>query len=479
MNSCQAMYLQRNISILLWLLITVNCARTRETRPKYPCLRFIQLLPNSTGTGKISSELDVRLSKGAVNVKKYVQGIFSAKELCHYLQTKLSHWFTIWYGVYINSKDIETAFSNISAIKHGTKSVPSIQKLYLLATERLIKKVVQSRKSDCRLKGGTFAETKFECLVPKDVNNKQNGTYSGTLKRSAAVIYVGMFGNILSVLCLILLFIVYFKSENLQLTFPRNCILCLLAIQSLLHIFQTMALTANKGVQLCTAISILSHWTALSAFIWLSCVSYDINLKLSEKFSSAREERFIIYSSIAFGVSAVITVTCTIMHFSAGNSIGYGRLQSCFVSEIWSNFYSYLLPISITFLANIACTLYNYRKHFKKQASLVQTDPITRQKSTMAMITMLLSLEILLSRILEIFSSNSLTAHVCAIIAVSFQGVFISIGMTFSKLVIEAAKGILYRKCNQKLSYAYSYTQSAKQKRKRSNQDPSMMSPTI
>lgn len=461
------------------MLIAVSCVRPRETRPRYPCLRFIQLLPNSTETGTISNDLDVRLSKGVNHVMKYVRGIFSAKELCHYLQTKLSHWFNIWYGVSIISKDIENTFSNISAIKHGTKSVPSMQKLYLLATGRFIKKVLQSRSSDCQLKGGTFVETKFECFVPKDVKIKPNGTYSGILNKHAAVIYVGMFGNILSILCLILLFIVYFQSENLQLTFPRNCILCLLAVQLLLHIFQTMALTTNKGIELCTAISILSHWTALSAFIWLSCVSYDINLKLSEKFSSAREERFIIYSSIAFGMSAVITIICTIIHFSAGSSIGYGQLQSCFVAEIWSNFYSYLLPISITFLANIACTLYNYREHFKKPAPLVQTDAITRQKWTMAMITMLLSLEILLSRILEMFASSSLAAQVCAVIAVSFQGVFISIGMTFSKLVIDAAKGILHRKCSRKLNYAYSYTQNSKQKRKRSNQDANTMSPTI
>ena len=434
---------------MLALVVLVSSTKARNiTRALYPCLVPLDKLKNDTRSYMLPSSLQKTMSAEASRMGLYITPITSGPGLCHYIQTRITLIFARIYGD-LPEKEIEM-FGNASV----NASAP-FNLLSLLSAEYLISRAVVIRRRFCQNKGRVFDEKTLQCLSLKsDIEGVKSRGFNGIGITLAAVL-----GNVFSIIALLLLLVLFSKVKSLHA--PQTCIIFLAITQGLFHILQLASLYLYNCAQACTVISIALHWIDLSAFVWLCCTSYEINWILCGKSSFTKQERFTGYGSFAFGLTAIIVLSCTITHFSSGDSIRYGQGRYCIIGNKWSNFYSFVLPISVAFLFSAVWTLYNYMAIVTplKRSHLRSNEPgsLTRARISVVIRIILLSVVILCTRLLEAFGrSSELAMSICKFL-ISLQGVAVFIGIAVSKEVLRSVKATRYGKQQDRITFAYKY----------------------
>lgn len=435
------------MKMFMFVLMLVSWTKGENfTRALYPCVRPIEKLKNDNSSLTLPLKLKSTLLTELSKFERYLIPLPSANDLCDYIQKKVP---VILARVHIN------LWENDKGSNTSVNASILLNDITLLSTEYLISKVIEIRREFCTSNDKVFSEEKFECLTPKPDDEEASSGGSSSI----GIHLTAVLGNIASIIGQVVLLILFSKVKNMHA--PRKCIIFLSITQGLLHILQLASLYLYKIIQACTVISISSHWIDLSAFVWLCCASYETNWILSGKSSFTKQERFTAYSSFAFGLTAVVVLSCTIIHFSSGDSIGYGKGQYCFIGNKWSNFYSFVLPISIAFFFGAVWTVYNYRvlvtspkgSHFRRN----EPDLLIQARLSVAIRITLLCIVILFSRLLDTFWKPSELAMSISKILISLQGVAIFFGIVASRDVIRSVKSASYGKQQDRLTYAYKY----------------------
>ena len=440
--------------MLVLLIMVVGAQSENFTRALYPCLKPNESMLNRTDLKGMPFELKRTLTEEVSKIERYIVPIPSAADLCDYIQKKVIVIFRRIYGI---AAEIQNGLAeNVSDTTSKRSEV-----LSYLAAEYLISKVVVIRQNYCKNKEKHFSEESFECITvqPKSEDVISEG---GTSMGLRVVLVVC---NIASIIGQLLLLILCWKATNLQAIYPQRCLMFLAVTQGLLHVLQLASLHLYNFVHACMVISISSHWMALCAFVWLSCASYEINWILSEKCSFTKQERYTGYICFAFGLTAVIVLSCTIIHFSSEKSIGYGQEHSCFIGNKWSNFYSFLLPTSIAFLLSAIWTVYNYKLHVTSTKSnrfrKGEAYSLIRSRFSIILRITLVLFAFLASRYIDVFLKASWAAAAIANVLISLQGTAIFFGMVTSRDVLSAVKSACCRKQNDRVTYAYKYRKRA------------------
>ena len=436
----------------LQMLILVVMASWIEaenfTRAFYPCVKPIERLRNGTSHPTLPLELKDVLSAEVSMMERYVRPLRTANDSCDYIQKKV----TVIFGL----SHVRVVLDKIRLSRNTTGNASiSLDVLSLLSVEYLIANVVEIHRRYCKDQNKLFDEKNFFCY---DLRHEDAGSDSRKYSL-VAIRLVAVAGNGISIIGQLLFLILFSRMKTFHA--PRKCIIFLAATQGLLHILQVASLYLYNVMQACTVIAISSHWIDLSAFVWLCCTSYETNWILSRKSSFTKQERFTGYSSFAFGLTAVIVLSCTITHFSSADAIRYGQQKYCFIGNKWSSLYSFILPISIAFVVGAVWTVHNYRllvtspkgRHIRNS----DPDSLIAARLSVAIRITLLSLTILFIRLLDVFWRPSELAILISKILISLQGVAICIGIGASRDFLNSFKSSLHGKQQDRLTYAYKY----------------------
>ena len=440
---------------LIWLILFTGCRLENDTTALRPCPQQTELSANSTDHAKMPHALKRALTVESLNMQRYIIPIPSAKDLCDYIEKKVTVIFQRIFGANIIADKIKRKPGDKSS---AANTLGEIEIFYFLAMQYLARDAIAVRQTYCKNKNLVFNYKKFECWSLKTTGrpNLMTPKDTGIIKLNVFAV----FGNVASFITQLLFLIVNWRARTLQPSYPKKCLLFLAATQGLLHGLQLAGILLYDVIQACTLISISSHWIALCAFVWLNCAAYEINWALVERRSFNKDERFTLYSSCAFGLTVVIALSCTIIHFSSESVFAYGQDRGCFMKGIWSSFFSFLLPIVILCFFTIIWTTWT---HTRRRVTSVRNRfhnseaAILNNKLNTAKRLTVLSITVVLIRLLHVFLRSTQMATTVTETLVSLQGVVIFIGMVTSKEALKAIKSSFYTTQNERLTYAYKY----------------------
>lgn len=448
--------------VVVWIAVSDVIGLENDAKALYPCLQSTEWLRNNTNNVQMPLELRNALSAESSNMKIYIIPIPSVKDLCDYIQKKAAVIFRRLYSINVIAVDIGKKIVKNDTSMHLNR----FETLYVLAIEYFKKDAIVLRQMHCRTNNQVFDDKSFECVSVK--SNEWQNTIASKGAKNKGLQVLAVVGNIISIISQILFVLLHWKAKTLHDVYPPKCLLFVSAMQGLLHFLQLASLYIHKGTQACTVISISSHWVALCAYVWLNCASFEINWILSERCSVTKDERFTGYSSFAFGLTAVVVLSCTIIHVSSDSVIGYGKGQTCFINDRWNSFYSFLLPISIACLLNIIWTSWTYKGQgiVSSQISSFlssQAKSLVKRRVNVAMRLTLLSVAIFLTRVVQVFWRFPDYAVPVTEILISLQGIAIFTIMAADKEVLDAVKEIFCTKSDERVTYTYKYRQKATQ----------------
>lgn len=423
------------------------------TTSEFPCLSYLEGLASFPRKPIISDKLRRILVQEAIKAEFYGRPIQNAKLLCKYLQMKVEFILESVLKMKIKISEIKALLSNNSSSLNYTNTDKQIAILHILSTKLLLEETLRLRQEHCKVTNKIYSNKTFACenrvsRINLTVTPNQTRNTAQANQRIQVLHIVGILGNASSAFCLVILIAIYLRCEDLRATFPFKCIIGLSCIQLVLHGLDLAALRGVGNQEMCTAISILTHWSAISSFIWLTCASLEQQLAVSERIHLQEGERFILYLTLAFGVSATDILVCIILNFSTKDLIGYGRGNCFFMKDTQSNLFSFILPLSLLLVANFTWTVQAYKKLLAdskspNDLSVTQEPLMSRHRVCIAVMTLALSAEILFGRILELFQTQSFTSDIIATIAISFQGVSIFIVFACNKKVFASMKNLL------------------------------------
>ena len=144
----------------------------------------------------------------------------------------------------------------------------------------------------------------------------------------------------------------------------------------------------------CKIISVLLHWSLLSAHIWTLVMAFDVLSKFGSLAMSLNIEikkRILQYSASVFFSSSTIILMSVILNEKDIYKIGYGEQGICFIAYFYPRLFLYIVPVSVIFVTTFtscALTLYFLLKHEKNSRKLLQS---TRRR-TKDMVTIALKL---------------------------------------------------------------------------------------
>uniref|UniRef100_A0A5S6QAE1 Latrophilin-like protein LAT-2 n=1 Tax=Trichuris muris TaxID=70415 RepID=A0A5S6QAE1_TRIMR len=130
---------------------------------------------------------------------------------------------------------------------------------------------------------------------------------------------------------------------NVRNAIHINLCLCLLAGQ-LLFVFGIKR-TANAAV--CSAISVLLHFSFLSAFCWMFAEGYQLYLMLVKVFECERSFKLLLHL-LAYGVPALIVAVSASLRWS-----DYGTAQYCWIDLSTPTMWAFVGPVVLVISVNV------------------------------------------------------------------------------------------------------------------------------
>ncbi|KAL9971179.1 hypothetical protein ACROYT_G023671 [Oculina patagonica] len=173
---------------------------------------------------------------------------------------------------------------------------------------------------------------------------------------------LSLIGCILSMVSLVLLlmtYILFAELRNLPGKIIINLALSLLLYQS---VFFSAAKTDDQDT--CLAVAVLLHFFALSSFMWMNVMAYDVHRTFTNVSSIPANQqgdfkkRLMKYCAYAWGTPAIVVLICvTVDHVKKG-IIGYGECsgqgdEECFISQPQAILYSFVLPVTLLMIFNL------------------------------------------------------------------------------------------------------------------------------
>ncbi|XP_020615361.1 adhesion G-protein coupled receptor G2-like [Orbicella faveolata] len=180
-------------------------------------------------------------------------------------------------------------------------------------------------------------------------------------------------GCSVSVLSLLILLVVYCVFKELR-TLPGKNLINLSFAMIFYHIFLFVAGLRNIQA-LCTGIAILLHYFLLCSFAWMSVMAFDVaktfvfhdNAARSQPARNSRRTLF-KYCVCAWGLPAVVVVTCFALDYTDTVGIGYGHSGFCWIKNGTTLLAVVGVPVAMAIVFNFAAltwtviSIYKVRK---------------------------------------------------------------------------------------------------------------------
>ncbi|KAJ7389179.1 hypothetical protein OS493_032983 [Desmophyllum pertusum] len=197
---------------------------------------------------------------------------------------------------------------------------------------------------------------------------------SDSVKANVALAVISYVGIGLSIACLVLVLITYLLFKELR-SLPgvnlMNLCLSLLIAHSL---FMTAGgATHNRLV--CTSVAVLLHYFYLSSFIWMSLIAFDTYRTFSRTCHTRQRTGKLKTRFLALGwlPALLFVVICFSLDQSGLVAIGYGGTDHCWINNVKSNTFVFVIPVAFSILFNalfFLLTVNSIRK-IKKQTQQV------------------------------------------------------------------------------------------------------------
>ena len=259
---------------------------------------------------------------------------------------------------------------------------------------------------------------------------------SDSVKANVALAVISYVGIGLSIACLVLVLITYLLFKELR-SLPgvnlMNLCLSLLIAHSL---FMTAGgATHNRLV--CTSVAVLLHYFYLSSFIWMSLIAFDTYRTFSRTCHTRQRTGKLKTRFLALGwlPALLFVVICFSLDQSGLVAIGYGGTDHCWINNVKSNTFVFVIPVAFSILFNalfFLLTVNSIRK-IKKQ-----TQQVAKAANSRRNMVLFLKLAILMGftwifGYLKILVSSYFDYPF--VIFSSLQGVYIAFGFVFTTRV--------------------------------------------
>ncbi|KAJ7389183.1 hypothetical protein OS493_032987 [Desmophyllum pertusum] len=176
---------------------------------------------------------------------------------------------------------------------------------------------------------------------------------SDSVKANVALAVISYVGIGLSIACLVLVLITYLLFKELR-SLPgvnlMNLCLSLLIAHSL---FMTAGgATHNRLV--CTSVAVLLHYFYLSSFIWMSLIAFDTYRTFSRTCHTRQRTGKLKTRFLALGwlPALLFVVICFSLDQSGLVAIGYGGTDHCWINNVKSNTFVFVIPVAFSILFN-------------------------------------------------------------------------------------------------------------------------------
>ena len=187
-----------------------------------------------------------------------------------------------------------------------------------------------------------------------------------TLKFSKALTIVSVIGQIISIICLIILLTVYTVLPQLR-NIPGKNLMCLSASLLVAQILFLTAVGATDSRTFCAIIAAVLHYSFLAAFFWISVMSFDIWRTFSQETASLgnKRKKFVFYSIYGWLTPLFIIMLSAIVNWAPGVQQMYrpGYAEGlCWITERIALLIFFEAPLALILSINIILYTLTIRK---------------------------------------------------------------------------------------------------------------------
>ena len=244
---------------------------------------------------------------------------------------------------------------NISIGHNTTYSIDFFESLTVLVYTEATKR----RKDDCVKARGRYDHDTGVCV-------KHGSTSQRTSTAKAMLFIIRIIGNTVSVLALVLLVTILFLCEELR-TVPGRYMTHLSVVLLIGQTLYLLSPVGEKSGAACALLEISIHWAYLTVFSLMCMIAVSTTRTFCQPLLVSQQEktrRYRLALKAAYGFPLVLTTPCLITHVISQGKINYGCSSGRFVSNLWANLLTFIVPIGLILIVNCACLIVAvYRIH--------------------------------------------------------------------------------------------------------------------
>ena len=260
------------------------------------------------------------------------------------------------------------------------------------------------------------------------------------LKFSKALTIVSVIGQIISIICLIILLTVYMILPQLR-NIPGKNLMCLSASLLVAQILFLTAVGATDNRIFCTIISTVLHYSFLAAFCWINVMSFDIWRTFSQDTVSLgnKRKKFLFYSIYGWLTPFFTIIVSTIVNYAPGVQQIYrpGYAEGlCWITERIALLIFFGAPLALVLTINIIFYIMTIRKLVliaKSTKAVQQTNENKQRFALYVKLSVIMGLTWIFGFIATMTDEQGL--WYVFVILNSLQGAFICISFVITKKV--------------------------------------------
>ena len=177
---------------------------------------------------------------------------------------------------------------------------------------------------------------------------------------SKALEYITVFGAIISIVCYFFIMNIYqFVKEFKSLSSTIIVFQC--ATLFFTDTILIIALYMYNNDFGCQLTGIMLHWGLLSAQLWTAIIAFDQLSRIGVVSSTMVQTNFARltkYCTIAYITPAIMIVVTVLLDIYHVLIIGYGKYNVCFIYDLHSKIYFYIIPLAAIFLITLSFLIY-------------------------------------------------------------------------------------------------------------------------
>lgn len=281
-------------------------------------------------------------------------------------------------------------------------------------------------------------------LVCVDFKRNYTISHNKESKDDLALIVLTWFGFIVSIICLLVLFLTYIVFQELR-TLPGKNLMSLTISLCLAEILWLCG-ASSKGDQVaCTVIAIANHYFFLVFFTASSVIAYHSCLIFGRKITFRRSKSednktFLVYSFVVWGIPALFVLVFALLDHYNVFLTDYGKSDICWLGTRKAKLFLFIVPFGALLLFNLLLFVFiAVRLHYNQKSStqVLRSNTARQRQRQNVLVCVKLSTLMAFSWLfgllqIAVETETDVFAYLF-VIFVSFQGLFISIAFLFKR----------------------------------------------